>query len=48
MSESEARTEGQQERLNRQLSELLQELRIAMPGVQVLSVAAPADLALLA
>lgn len=30
------RTEDKKERLNRQLGELLQELRIAMPGVQVL------------
>jgi hypothetical protein len=30
------RTEDEQEQLNRQLSELLQELRVAMPGVQVL------------
>ena len=30
------RTEDEQERLNRQLGELLQELRVAMPGVQVL------------
>jgi hypothetical protein len=30
------RTEEEQEQLNRQLSELLQELRVAMPGVQVL------------
>ncbi|UGS37836.1 DUF6328 family protein [Capillimicrobium parvum] len=30
------RTEDEQEQLNRQLGELLQELRVAMPGVQVL------------
>jgi cation transport ATPase len=30
------RTEEEQERLNRQLMELLQEMRVAMPGVQVL------------
>ncbi|MEZ5122643.1 MAG: DUF6328 family protein [Solirubrobacterales bacterium] len=30
------RTEEEQERLNRQLAELHQELRIAMPGVQIL------------
>jgi cation transport ATPase len=30
------RTEEEQERLNRQLTELLNELRVAMPGVQVL------------
>jgi len=30
------RTEDEQEQLNRQLAELLQELRVAMPGVQVL------------
>jgi membrane-bound acyltransferase YfiQ involved in biofilm formation len=30
------RPEEEQERLNRQLEELLQELRVAMPGVQVL------------
>ena len=30
------RTESEQEQLNRQLGELLQELRVAMPGVQVL------------
>jgi hypothetical protein len=29
-------TEDEQERRNRQLSELLQELRVAMPGVQIL------------
>jgi hypothetical protein len=32
----EGRSEEQQERLNRQLMELLQELRVAIPGVQVL------------
>jgi membrane-bound acyltransferase YfiQ involved in biofilm formation len=32
----EERTEDEQERLNRQLIELLNELRVAMPGVQVL------------
>jgi cation transport ATPase len=30
------RTEEEQDRLNRQLMELLQEMRVAMPGVQVL------------
>jgi VIT1/CCC1 family predicted Fe2+/Mn2+ transporter len=30
------RTEEEQEQLNRQLNELLQELRVAMPGVQIL------------
>lgn len=30
------RTDEEQERLNRQLNEVLQELRIAMPGVQLL------------
>jgi cation transport ATPase len=30
------RTEEEQERLNRQMTELLNELRVAMPGVQVL------------
>jgi hypothetical protein len=30
------RNESEQERLNRQLDQLLQELRVAMPGVQVL------------
>jgi membrane-bound acyltransferase YfiQ involved in biofilm formation len=30
------RTEEEQERLNRQMTELLTELRVAMPGVQVL------------
>jgi hypothetical protein len=33
---SSARDEEEQERLNRQLLELLNELRVAMPGVQVL------------
>jgi uncharacterized protein DUF6328 len=32
----EQRTEEEQERLNRQMIELLNELRVAMPGVQVL------------
>ena len=32
----EQRTESEQERLDRQLEELLQEVRVAMPGVQVL------------
>jgi hypothetical protein len=32
----EQRTEEEQERLNRQLEELLNEVRVAMPGVQVL------------
>ena len=32
----EQRTEEQQQRLDRQLEELLQEVRVAMPGVQVL------------
>ena len=32
----EKRTEEEQERLNRQMTELLNELRVAMPGVQVL------------
>jgi membrane-bound acyltransferase YfiQ involved in biofilm formation len=32
----EERTEEEQERLNRQMSELLNEVRVAMPGVQVL------------
>lgn len=30
------RTEDEQEQLNRELGELLQELRVAMPGVQIL------------
>jgi O-antigen/teichoic acid export membrane protein len=33
---SSGRTEEEQERLNRQMLELLNELRVAMPGVQVL------------
>lgn len=36
MPASDDRTEEEQERLNRQLNEVLQELRIAMPGVQLL------------
>jgi ABC-type uncharacterized transport system YnjBCD permease subunit len=32
----EERTEEEQERLNRQMMELLNELRVAMPGVQIL------------
>ena len=37
MSENPSeKVEGEQERLNRQLDQLLQELRVAMPGVQVL------------
>jgi hypothetical protein len=32
----EERSEKEQERLNRQMMELLNELRVAMPGVQVL------------
>ncbi len=36
MAATTDRTDDEQERLNRQLSELLQELRVAMPGVQVL------------
>ena len=32
----EDRTEDEQERLNRQMIELLNELRVAMPGVQIL------------
>jgi membrane-bound acyltransferase YfiQ involved in biofilm formation len=32
----EERSEDQQERLNRQMMELLNELRVAMPGVQIL------------
>jgi membrane-bound acyltransferase YfiQ involved in biofilm formation len=32
----EERSEGEQDRLNRQMMELLNELRVAMPGVQVL------------
>jgi len=34
--DDQRRTEEEQERLDRRLSELLQEMRIAMPGVQVL------------
>jgi hypothetical protein len=33
---AEGHRESEQERLNRQLDQLLQELRVAMPGVQVL------------
>ena len=33
---AETRSEEEQERLNRQMTELLNELRVAMPGVQVL------------
>lgn len=36
MTPPDERTEAEQERLNRQLNELLQELRVVMPGVQVL------------
>ena len=36
MPDDQRRTEEEQERLDRRLSELLQEMRIAMPGVQVL------------
>lgn len=36
MSPETERTEDRKERLNRKLSELLQELRVALPGVQVL------------
>ena len=36
MPDDHERTEQEQERLNRQLMELLQEMRVAMPGVQVL------------
>jgi hypothetical protein len=32
----EERSEDEQERLNRQMTELLNELRVAMPGVQIL------------
>jgi Family of unknown function (DUF6328) len=32
----EQRTDEEQERLDRQMAELLQELRVAMPGVQIL------------
>jgi membrane-bound acyltransferase YfiQ involved in biofilm formation len=35
-SRREERSEDEQERLNRQMMELLNELRVAMPGVQVL------------
>jgi hypothetical protein len=35
-STREERSEDEQERLNRQMMELLNELRVAMPGVQVL------------
>jgi cation transport ATPase len=35
-AEEPDRTEEDQERLNRQMTELLNELRVAMPGVQVL------------
>jgi hypothetical protein len=35
-AEEPDRTEEKQERLNRQMTELLNELRVAMPGVQVL------------
>jgi cation transport ATPase len=35
-AEEPDRTEEQQEQLNRQMTELLNELRVAMPGVQVL------------
>jgi cation transport ATPase len=35
-AEEPARSEEEQERLNRQMTELLNELRVAMPGVQVL------------
>lgn len=36
MTPAHDRTEKEQERLNRQMSEVLQEVRIAMPGVQLL------------
>ena len=36
MAEAKERSEEEQQRLNRQLMELLQEMRVAMPGVQVL------------
>ena len=36
MPDEDGRSEEEQERLNRQLTELLQEMRVAMPGVQVL------------
>jgi membrane-bound acyltransferase YfiQ involved in biofilm formation len=35
-AEESQRSEEEQERLNRQMTELLNELRVAMPGVQVL------------
>ncbi|HKE80890.1 MAG TPA: DUF6328 family protein [Solirubrobacteraceae bacterium] len=35
-AEEQGRTEEEQERLNRQMTELLNEIRVAMPGVQVL------------
>ena len=35
-AEEPDRSDEEQERLNRQLTELLNELRVAMPGVQVL------------
>ena len=35
-AEEPGRSEEEQERLNRQMTELLNELRVAMPGVQVL------------
>ncbi len=35
-ADSSQREESEQERLNRQLDQLLNELRVAMPGVQVL------------
>jgi hypothetical protein len=36
VAERDERPEDEQERLNRQLMEMLQEMRVAMPGVQVL------------
>lgn len=36
MTPGDDRTEDEQQRLNRQMGELLQELRVMMPGVQVL------------
>jgi len=36
VGEAKQRSEEEQQRLNRQLMELLQEMRVAMPGVQVL------------
>ena len=36
MAEEESRSEDQRERVNRELIELLNELRVALPGVQVL------------